>query len=683
MSNDMSYVFRSTCNPVTGQQDWVVEDENFDYNQEIARSAYADMLHDTERNKKYDIALRKAIEEMHRRGKPANVLDIGTGTGLLSMMAVRSGADSVTACEAFTPMADCARKVIEENGFGGKILLIPKRSTDIEVGIGGDMTQRANILVTEVFDTELIGEGGISTFNHAHKYLLDDDCIVVPSRGRMYMQVVDSQLVERWHNLKRIKVNDSASIEIPAEVRQCLGVASVHDIQLDQLRTDQFTPITKPEKIFDFDFTGKPLLQEDRCSVKTVLAENSGLCHGIFMWWDLDMDQCGDVLLSCAPRWAHPEPEKMPWRDHWMQACYYPRKIVGVDKGEQIRIHGCHDEYSLWFDVSKQESGENSAPERPVCRCRAHIAFSRSRIQSLNNQTTYDKYIKALEKVITSESVCVSLSDGSYLPLIAAKLGCKKVLTVESNLLSKKVLQSYANTNNLGNFVTIFDSLELMNEHIENQNLKIDVIVGEPFFYSSLLPWHNLHFWYGASTILEHSSPDVHIIPKSATMKCVALDFDDLGKIRAPVGICEGFNLDTFDKTIAKASDLVDALVEPQPLWEYPSIALTAVSDVISFDFKKNVYHTFTEKCTKKLEFERKGRCNGVAFWMEYELDDDEHVSRGTLKPLNVGNKPTWDIETQQGVHLLKQPFNVQVGAALNIDVEFKPDNGDVKFSFK
>lgn len=32
-------------------------------------------------------------------GEEANVLDIGTGTGLLSMMAAKCGADSITACE--------------------------------------------------------------------------------------------------------------------------------------------------------------------------------------------------------------------------------------------------------------------------------------------------------------------------------------------------------------------------------------------------------------------------------------------------------------------------------------------------------------------------------------------------------------------------------------------------------
>lgn len=36
-----------------------------------------------------------------------------------------------------------------------------------------DIPRRANILVTEVFDTELIGEGAIGTFSHAYKELLE------------------------------------------------------------------------------------------------------------------------------------------------------------------------------------------------------------------------------------------------------------------------------------------------------------------------------------------------------------------------------------------------------------------------------------------------------------------------------------------------------------------------------
>jgi protein arginine N-methyltransferase 7 len=72
--------------------------------------------------------------------------------------------------QEFRPMADCAEKIIALNGFIDKIRLIRKRSTDVR--IGKEMLQKANILVTEVFDTELIGEGAIATFNLAHKHLL-------------------------------------------------------------------------------------------------------------------------------------------------------------------------------------------------------------------------------------------------------------------------------------------------------------------------------------------------------------------------------------------------------------------------------------------------------------------------------------------------------------------------------
>ena len=70
-------------------------------------------------------------------------------------------------------MAECCEKILKRNGFGERIKLIPKRSTELVVGPGLDLERRANILVTEVFDTELIGEGAIGVFRHAHEVLLE------------------------------------------------------------------------------------------------------------------------------------------------------------------------------------------------------------------------------------------------------------------------------------------------------------------------------------------------------------------------------------------------------------------------------------------------------------------------------------------------------------------------------
>jgi protein arginine N-methyltransferase 7 len=38
--------------------------------------------------------------------------------------------------QAFKPMAECASKIIAQNGFADKIKLVPKRSTDLVVGEG-------------------------------------------------------------------------------------------------------------------------------------------------------------------------------------------------------------------------------------------------------------------------------------------------------------------------------------------------------------------------------------------------------------------------------------------------------------------------------------------------------------------------------------------------------------------
>ncbi|XP_021926754.1 protein arginine N-methyltransferase 7 isoform X2 [Zootermopsis nevadensis] len=680
-------VFTIKVNSVTGKSEWELQNEDYDYHQEIARSAFADMLHDTERNQKYYLGVKLAIEKIHSMGKKAHVLDIGTGTGLLSLMAAKSGADTVVACEAFQPMAECARKIISDNGLEGKIRVIPKRSTDMTVGTDGDMEHRANVLVTEVFDTELIGEGAIATFRHAHEELLEKDCIVVPSSATVYVQVVGSQLAQNWNKLQPISDVDGSTVllDTPVMIQQCSGAAAVHDIQLSQFPRDQFYSVIPPVPVFRFDWSGKVPLLKERSNVLDLVSSDDGVAQVVFMWWDLVMDLNGEVILSCAPVWAHPLTENghvLPWRDHWMQAVYYLPKEIPVRKRDELVLVSHHDEYSFWFHLfNNNDWCGDQLYKRPVCDCGLHIAFGRTRIGAINDADRNYKYVSALREYVTSDSICLCLSDGSLLGPLAAQLGAKRVYCIDGNTLTRHVIQDYIKHNNLQDKVVVLSSVRDLVALVETHD-KITLVFGEPHFVTTLLPWQNIYFWYLKNEVSQFLSPSAATLPVGATVWAMALQFSDLWKIRAPLHSVEGFKMTEFDKLIENSSSISDSPIEAQPLWEYHCEALTQPFCVMDFNFTKNIEDTVETE--GKVNCEGCGTCHGIALWVDWDLDGNlKHaISTGPRQTVQINKKVAWDMHTRQGVYFFQTHKLVDTASNFYYKVQFRPLEGHVHFHF-
>lgn len=85
------------------------------------------MLNDKQRNNAFEQAIRKKIDQGYE-----TVLDVGTGTGLLSLYAKDAGATKVYACECSEIMTLIAREVFESNN-ARDIKLIPKISFDLKI----------------------------------------------------------------------------------------------------------------------------------------------------------------------------------------------------------------------------------------------------------------------------------------------------------------------------------------------------------------------------------------------------------------------------------------------------------------------------------------------------------------------------------------------------------------------
>ncbi|XP_073415983.1 protein arginine N-methyltransferase 7-like isoform X3 [Dendrobates tinctorius] len=541
-------VFCGRVNPITGSLDWIEEDESYDYHQEIARSSYADMLHDKDRNEKYYQGIRAAVKRVKERGEEAIVLDIGTGTGLLSMMALTAGADYCFAIEVFKPMADAAAQIVKVNGFGDKVKVINKHSTEVTLGPDGDMTRRANILITELFDTELIGEGALPSYEHAQHNLMQDRWEAVPHRATIYAQVVESRRLWSWNKLLPMQL-DFRTIQPPPEMQSCPGSSSVCDVQLSQLSPGDFTPLSDILVVFRLDFS-KQVRSAAESHIVQFTSLDSGAAQVILSWWDIDMDPEATITCSMKPGWLYPAPQPVPWRDHWMQCIYFLPEEKEVTQGGETCLIAHQDDYCVWYDLRNPSVANTSSAESPACRCGAHITWNRARFGELNDQPRMFKYQDALKKILNPSSVCLCVSDGSILPMLAHSAGAAQVFTLESSSVAQQLMDKILETNNLKDTIHILQKSPNKVTADDLGDRKVTSLIGEPFFTTSLLPWHNLRFWYSRTSLSENLAKDCVMLPISASLYVLAVEFKDLWRIRSPCGNCEGFDVSIMDKMI-------------------------------------------------------------------------------------------------------------------------------------
>ena len=65
--------------------------------------------------------------------------------------------------------------------------------------------------------------------------------------------------------------------------------------------------------------------------------------------------------------------------------------------------------------------------------------------------------IEIFIQLIGPEDICLSISDGALIALVAARLGAKHVYAIELERMCNKMLKKYVQENNLEDKVTVLD----------------------------------------------------------------------------------------------------------------------------------------------------------------------------------------------------------------------------------
>jgi predicted RNA methylase len=282
---------------------------------------HAPMMNEQERNKAYYDGLKSVVT-------PEKVVfEIGTGSGLLAMMAAKLGAKKVFTCEAVELIAETAGKIIKRNNYEEKIAVLAKSSHAVQ--LEKDLPAKADILVHEIFSSELLGEYVLPAIEDAVQRLLKPGGHVLPSAGSIMIALVGGEEVG-----KNLYVDESFGFDLR-------DFNAIQPKRRPLYRGDLALVLMSDDiEAFRFDFC-----RQSRCPPEKKLLEISaikeGRCYGIIQWIRLEFGK--DVRFENHPSQRRPT-------SNWEHTVYSFDEPVYLNEGSVVSVVAMHDRSRPWFE---------------------------------------------------------------------------------------------------------------------------------------------------------------------------------------------------------------------------------------------------------------------------------------------------------------------------------------------
>ena len=496
---------------------------------EVLTNGHAGMLNDTHRHQAYRSAIQTAIKKIHSRGDTVCMLDIGTGTGLLALYAAEAGADVIVACESNKTMANIAKGVIKDNENmykkTCKIVVETMSSCDLDKFNNG-YRNSFNLIVSEVYDSEVIGEGCLLTYKHALSKLASQNCIFIPSRATLFAQPVFSASLDSYCTLPSSKDSQqrtNISFDVPWEV---------HVDMISDLKSGD------PVELWQWEFNLASV--ESWTGARNITITNNELCNGIVVWWRSDIDE--DNVISTAPK---PLEEFQEFRDHWMPLVY----CMCYNKGDiSLRV------YITDLEVKINHSGPDNF-DSCVCSKKDNPGemLSYRYLGYMNCCRLNAAYCGSVNELLkTDDKSVVYIGPPSTLPALLSKnLSCQvKTVRVSDTISELKVKEG----------TIVVDSCY------------------DPFSLTCVS-------YYYRRELLEHSlGSGCSLVPSKVVLSVTLVESSQLAKRVLSPHTIDGFNMSSYSELVRQCQSELsgDDMFDPIHLWEYEYTTLSTPTQLPS-----------------------------------------------------------------------------------------------------
>uniref|UniRef100_A0A0D9X2S8 Probable histone-arginine methyltransferase CARM1 n=2 Tax=Leersia perrieri TaxID=77586 RepID=A0A0D9X2S8_9ORYZ len=278
------------------------------------------------------------------------VVDVGAGSGILSLFAAQAGARHVYAVEA-SEMAEHAQRLISGNpSLGQRITVIKGKVEEVE------LPEKADILISEPMGTLLVNERMLESYVIARDRFLVPGGKMFPTTGRihmapfsdeyLYVEMANKALFWQQHNFFGVDLTPLHGLAFQGYFSQPV--------------VDAFDPrlLVSPPMHHTLDFT--TMKEEDLYEIDipiNFVASVGTRVHGLACWFDVLFNG------STVQRWLTTAPGSPT--THWYQLRCILSQPLYVMAGQEItgRLHlvaHSAQSYTIYLTMSAKMWGEGA-----------------------------------------------------------------------------------------------------------------------------------------------------------------------------------------------------------------------------------------------------------------------------------------------------------------------------------